>query len=140
MGTVLLYKEKGENMRKSWILGLALVLLLNVSPASAVTRLKKLSENRYLLTLKKLSGFGGQGRILRKLHDKSASLCVLTGYQWFEIVNDQSHGRGLWKTAAGTFELKFYHEQENEDMYDCEALATEEEKVKIKNALEKIDK
>ncbi len=126
-------------MRKPWIVGTVLVLILSVGSVPAVTRLKKLSETRYLLTLKKLSGFGGQGRILRKLHDKSASLCVIAGFKWFEIVTDQSHGRGLFKTAAGTFELKFYHEQENEDLYNCEALATDEEKRKMKSAYEKVN-
>ena len=126
-------------MKKPWLVALVLVLLFNVSSVTAVTRLKKLSENRYLITFKKLSAFGGQGRILRKLHEKSAALCLLAGFQWFEIKQESSHGRGLFKTAAGTFEVKFYHEQENEDLYDCSALSTDEEKEKMAKAYAKVN-
>ena len=61
----------------------------------------------------------------------------MTGYQWLEIKEQTSHGRGFVKTAAGTYEVKFHNEQEHEDMLNCEALATEEEKVKMKRTLEK---
>lgn len=114
-----------------------MVLLLNGSAVSAATRLQKLTEDRYLITLKKWSGYGGEGRVLRQLNIKAAYLCVLTGYEWFEIRDQTSHGRGFVKTAAGTFEVKFHHEQEDEEMLDCEALATQKEKAKMKKVLEK---
>ncbi len=41
-------------MRKRWIVALVLVLLLSVGSVSAVTRVQKLSEDRFLITLKKL--------------------------------------------------------------------------------------
>ena len=125
-------------MKKRWLTVLVLVLLASAGSVSAVTRVQQLSENRFMVTVKKLSGFGGQGKVLRKLHVKVASLCLVTGYSWFEIKDQKSHGRGLFKTAAGTFEVKFFNaEDEGEDLLSCEALATEEEKKKMKTALAK---
>ena len=114
-------------MRRRWTVTVGLVLILCVGSVSAVTRVQKLAENRYLLTLKKLTGYGGEGRVLRKLNVKAASLCIVAGFQWFEVKDRSSHGRGFFKTAAGTYEVHFYHD-ESEDLIDCEALATDKEK------------
>lgn len=127
-------------MTKRMIYLLIVVLVLSISAVSAATRLQKLTEDRYLITLKKWSAYGGQGRVLRQLNVKAGSLCVLLGYQWFEIKDQTSHGRGFVKTAAGTYEVKFHYEQEDEDMIECEALASEEEKQKMKKTLEKATK
>ena len=125
--------------RFGWIVPLVLVLIFSVGSVSAVTRLQKLKDDRYLITLKKLSAFGGQGKILRQLNVKTASLCVLLNYEWYEISNVESHGRGFAKTAAGTFEVRFYHEEQGDDSLSCEALATDEEKEKMKKALDKLN-
>lgn len=117
-----------------------LVLLLSVSAVSAVTRLQKLKEDRYLITFKKLSGFGGEGKILRGLYVKAASLCLLLNYEWFEIEDSTSHGRGFYKTASGTFDVRLYHEEQGDASLSCEALATDAGKTKMKKALDNLDR
>ena len=116
------------------------VLLLAVAtPVAATTRLQKLSENRYLITHKKHSGFGGSGKALRMAYEKAGSLCVLLDYKWFEVRDVHSQGRGYNKTASATMEVKFYHEEEIEDLNNCEALASDEQKDKMTKALDRID-
>ena len=127
-------------MRRRWIVALGLVLVLGVASVFAVTRLQKLSENRYLITLKKSSGYGGEGKVLRQLNVKAASLCAVVGFQWFEVQEQTSHGRGFFRTAAGTVEVKLFHEEEKEDLNDCELLATDDEKRKMASAYAKATK
>lgn len=128
-------------MNRRWLAVFILVVLASVGSVSAVTRVQKLSEDRFMITLKKLSGYGGQGKVLRKLNVKAASLCIVAGYSWFEVKDQKSHGRGLFKTAAGTFQVKFFNsEDEGEDLLSCEALATDQEKKKMKAALAKANK
>ncbi len=128
----------GKQMNKTrWLVGAGLILILSTGVSSAVTRVQKLSENRYLVTLKKLSGFGGEGKVLRRLNHMVASLCVIAGYEWYEVLDRSSHGRGFVKTAAGTVEVKFHHEQGNDDMNNCKSLATEKEKTKMTKSLKK---
>jgi hypothetical protein len=119
-----------------------LLLALTAVPAMATTRLQKLSENRYVITHKKQTGFAGRGKAIRVGNQKAASLCVILGYKWFEVRDTQAQGRGFARTAAATMEVKFYkeEEEEEEDLNNCEMLATEEQKVKMKKALEKIKK
>ena len=124
-------------MLKRMICLLIVILLLSITLVSAATRVQKLSDDRFLITLKKWTGYGGEGRVLRQLNVKSASLCVVTGYQWFEVVDQTSHGRGFVKTAAGTYQVKFHNEQQHDEMLSCEALATDKEKSKMQRALEK---
>lgn len=119
------------------LLVLLSVLLLGVGPLLAVTRLQRLSDDRYLITLQKLTGLGNEGRVLRQLHVKAASLCVLKGFMWFEVKNQTSHGRSAFKTAQGTFEVKLHQERPNDDAYDCASLATDEEKEKLTKELAK---
>ena len=116
---------------------LIMILLLSTTFVSAATRVQKLNDNRFLITLKKWTGWGGEGRVLRQLNIKSASLCVVAGYQWFEVVDQTSHGRGFVKTAAGTYQVKFHNEQQHDEMLSCEALATDEEKRKMQRILAK---
>lgn len=115
-------------------------LFLSLASASAATRVQKLSENLYMITLKKWTGWGGEGRVLRQLNTKAASLCLETGYKWFEIEDQTSHGRGFVKTAAGTFKVKFYKDKENDDLLSCESLATDAERAKMRKALANANK
>jgi hypothetical protein len=126
-------------MRKLLI---AILILLPVftSPATATTRLQKLSEDRYLLTHQKQTNFGGQGKAVRMNYEKAASLCLLLDYSWFEIRDTQSKGRSWGSAAASTMEVKFYREPEVEDLNDCEALASEEQKEVMRKALQKLNR
>jgi|GEM_PF-6115015 hypothetical protein len=115
-----------------------LLLPLLATPADATTRLHKLSEDRYLLTHQKQTGFGGQGKAVRLAYEKAASLCLLLDYSWFEVRNSETKGRTWGSGAAATFEIKLYREQENEDLNDCQALASEQQKEVMRRALQKI--
>lgn len=123
---------------KKLVVAILIVLPFLATPASATTRLQKLSEDRYLLTHQKQTGFGGQGKALRMTYEKAASLCLLLDYSWFEIRNSQSKGRTWGSAAAATMEIKLYKEQEKEDLNDCQALASEEQKQVMRKALQKL--
>ena len=116
------------------------LLLLLAAPLAATTRLQKLAEDRYVITHKKQTGFAGRGKAIRMGNEKAASLCVIVGYKWFEVRDMQAQGRGFARTAAATMEVKFYKEDEKEDLNNCEMLATEEQKAKMKKSLAKIKK
>ncbi len=118
------------------------ILIISIAtPCLATTRLKKLSEDQYLLTHQKQSCLGGQGKALRMTYEKAGSLCVLLGHSWFEIKDTQSKGRGWGSDAAATVVIKFYSEREKargEDLLNCEELASKRQKKKMKRALERI--
>ena len=116
-------------------------------PCIATTRLMKLKEDRYLITHQKQTGFGGQGKAIRKNYEKAGSLCVILGYDWFEIKETQSKGRGFGSAAAATMEVKFYKGDpaqakgvEEDELFDCQELASEEQKEKMQKALRKMKK
>lgn len=111
--------------------------VLAATPVAASTRLQKLSEDRYLITHQKQTGFAGQGKAVRMSHEKAASLCVILGYAWFEVRDTQSQGRGFAQNASATLEVKFYETEEKEDLNNCEALASEEQKEKMAEVLKK---
>lgn len=121
-------------------LPITLLILLSflATSATATTRLQKLADNRYLITHQKQTGFGGQGKALRMSYEKAASLCLLLDYSWFEVRNSQSKGRTWGGGAAATMEVKFYHERENEDLNDCQALASAEQTEVMRKALQKV--
>ena len=124
---------------KKWIIAVLVVFL--AVPCSASTRLMKLKDDHYMLTHQKQTGFGGQGKAIRMNYIKAGSLCVILGYSWFEIKDTQSKGRSFGSAAAATMEVKFYSEkveEKAEDLYNCEELATEEQKVKMEKALKKM--
>jgi len=123
---------------------LTLLVLLAVAaagPAAASTRLMKLTEDRYLLTHQKQTFYGGQGRALRQTYEKAGSLCVVLGYSWFEIRDSQSKGRTWGSGAATTLEVKLYKEKsaDQEDLLDCAALASEEEKERMRRKLRELE-
>ena len=124
-------------MKKLFVV-ILILLPFFATPAAATTRLQKLSEDRYLLTHQKQTTFGGQGKAVRMSYEKAASLCLLLDYSWFEVRNTQSKGRTWGGGAASTMEVKFYHEPEKEDLNDCEALASEEQKEVMRKALRKV--
>ena len=117
-----------------------LLLLLMAIPAAATTRLQRLSDDRYLITHKKQSGVGGQGKALRTANEKAGSLCVVLGYSWFETRSADSQGRAWGQTASATIEVKFYQDEVKEDLNECEALATERQKKKMELALRRLER
>lgn len=119
---------------------ITVLFVLVVTPSFASTRLAKLSENRYLITHQKQTALGGQGKALRLSYEKAASLCVILDYSWFEIKQMESKGRTWGSGAASTLEVKFHHEQNMEDendYLDCRQMATEEQKQKMRKALQR---
>ena len=128
-------------MRK---LVVAIMMLGLAVPCMATTRLMKLTEDRYLLTHQKQSGFGGQGKALRLTYVKAGSLCEILGYSWLEITDTQSKGRSFGSGAATTLEVKFYHDKSEadaeaqDDLLNCQDLATEEQKERMKKELAKM--
>lgn len=124
-------------MKKLLVTTLILLPFLATS-ATATTRLHKLSEDRYLLTHQKQTGFGGQGKAVRVAYEKAASLCVLLDFAWFEIRDSQSKGRTWGSAAAATMEVKLYEEKEKDDLNECEPLASEKQKKKMRQALRKL--
>lgn len=116
-----------------------LALFLLAGTAMASTRLMKLSEDRYLLTHQKQTMLGGQGKALRLNYEKAGSLCEILGYSWFEITDNQSKGRTFGSGAASTLELKFYKTKDKDDLFDCKELSSEEQKDKMRKALESAD-
>lgn len=127
---------------KKWLIAILVVFL--AVPCAASTRLMKLKEDHYMLTHQKQTGFGGQGKALRMNYVKAGSLCVILGYSWFEIKDTQSKGRSFGSAAAATMEVKFYREKakdkEEEELYNCAELATEEQKEKMEKALTRMKK
>lgn len=117
-----------------------MLLFLIAMPAAATTRLQKLSEDRYLLTHKKQSGVGGQGKALRTANEKAGSLCVVLGYRWFETRSVDSQGRAWGQTASATMEVKFYKDEVKEDLNECEALATKAQKRQMERALKRLER
>jgi len=126
-------------MKKAMIVTVIASLLALTTPVAASTRLQKLADNRYLITHQKQTGFAGQGKAVRMTHEKAASLCQLLGYSWYEVRDTQSQGRAYVQNASATLEVKFYKDEEKEDLNNCEALASEEQKVKMKEALDKMN-
>ena len=76
---------------------------------------------------------------MRKAYEKAASLCMAAGYQWFEIVDTESKGRGWGSAAGATLDIKVYQEQGSEDQLSCKTLANTEETENLKLKLKKID-
>lgn len=124
-------------MKKTAVVLLLLLPFLAL-PADASTRLQKLSENRYLLTHQKQTNFGGQGKAIRMVYAKAATLCLLLDYSWFEVRSSESKGRSWGSGAAATIEVKLYRERENDDLNDCKALASEDQKEVMRKALQRI--
>ena len=123
---------------KKLLVAILILLPFLATPATATTRLQKLSDSRYLLTHQKQTRFGGQGKAVRMAYEKAASLCLLLDYSWFEVRDSQSKGRTWGGAASATMEVKFYREQEEDDLNDCQALASEEQKQVMRKALQKI--
>jgi hypothetical protein len=133
-------RSKGADMRPTIVAATLLALFAFAVPCSATTRLMKLSEDRYLITHQKQTNFGGQGKALRQSYAKAGSLCVILGYSWFEILESESKGRTWGSGAASTLEVKLYKEKPagGDDLLDCASLADEEQKEKMRKALEKL--
>lgn len=74
---------------------------------------------------------------MRFTNEEAASLCVLVGYSWFEILDRHTKGRG-WTNAQATVDVKLYKEKKDEDSIECEPLATQEAKDRIAKRLKKI--
>ena len=118
----------------------ALMILIAV-PVLASTRLMRITDDTYLITHQKQSGFGGQGKALRMAYEKAASLCVNLDFKWFEILDTQSKGRGFGSAAASTMKVKFFKEKpdgEEREILSCKDLASKEQKVKMAKALAKM--
>ena len=126
-------------MRKT--MAMALVAVFAVAPCFATSRLMQLQEDRYLVTHQKQSFFGGQGKALRMVYEKAGSLCVILGYSWFEIKDNQSKGRSFGSGAASTLDVKFYNEKPDDEIevFECESLASEKQKQKMTLALERME-
>lgn len=121
------------------VVAIGVIVVLAAVPAFATTRLQKLAENRYLLTHKKQTGWAGKGKAMRTLNEKAASLCLILDYKWFESLETEAQGRGFVRTASATMEVKFYKDEAKEDLNSCESLASDEQKVKMQKALDKIN-
>ena len=122
-------------------LAVVLVAVFAVAPCFATSRLMKLKEGRYLVTHQKQSFWGGQGKALRMNYEKAGSLCVILGYSWFEVKDTQSKGRSFGSGAASTFDVQFYKEKPDDgtETFECQSLASEKQKQKMKMALEKLN-
>lgn len=74
---------------------------------------------------------------MRFNNEEAASLCVLVGFTWFEILDRQSKGRG-WTNAAASIEVRLLHERKDEDSIECAPRATPQSKKRIEKRLKKI--
>lgn len=119
------------------VITLAALLVVATNPASAGTKIKKLSEVRWIITHQKQTGFGGQGKAIRTMYEKVAALCVIEGYKWFELQDTQSKGRSFGSAAAATFQIKLHMEEVMEDLNNCEALVTDQQMKQVKKELAK---
>ena len=104
---------------------LAVVAVALCLPASAGVKFEQLDEDQFIVTHRKKSRIGGQGKALRTLYEEIASVCVAAGFEYFEIRHQAVKGRtwGFGGGAGATAEVKFYAEEKKDDLLRCYPLA-----------------
>ena len=118
----------------------ALIALFVLGAANALTspRIKRLSEDSYLITHPKQTPFGGRGKGLPLAHEMAGSLCEVLGFTHFEISSIRSRRRAFG-CGAVTLEVKLYRGdqsvKDDEDLHVCSESATEAQKRKMRRAI-----
>ena len=111
------------NIRKPVLIAILVVSM--TLPALAGVKFERLDEDQFIVTHRKTSRLGGQGKALRTLYEEIASICVAAGFEYFEVRSQAVKGRSIgWGGGAGaTAEVKFYPAETKEDLLRCEPLA-----------------
>ena len=112
-------------MPRRTVIALALLFLPMVIYADV--KFTRLSENRFIVSHRKLTSFGAEAKALKTLYGEVASICVAAGFSHFEIVTmDVQERHGSWggdgRGASGTVDVKMRNEAD-EDFVECAPLA-----------------
>ncbi|ANM31098.1 hypothetical protein ABI59_18235 [Acidobacteria bacterium Mor1] len=105
-----------------------LIVLIALSlglPALAGLKFQRLDDDQFLVTHRKATRWGGQGKALRTLYEEIASVCVAADFEYFEIRQQALKGRtlGFGGGAGATAEVKFHRAEAREDLIRCMPLA-----------------
>jgi len=120
-------------MRRFLVSVMAIAVLS--APALADMRFQRLDEDDFVIHHRKKTRFGGEGKAMETLYTEVASVCVAAGFQYFEVKREFSEGRQIGRGASAMMEVRFSHDETNDDAIRCLPLS---DKGKVKKARQKL--
>ncbi len=97
---------------------LALAALVFPRPAAAVITFTQLDRDTFVIS-HRIKIIGSRGRAQKLVYTKTASLCVAAGYDYFEILHQESAAGQRYEAANASIRVR-YSREEGEDRIACE--------------------
>ena len=83
----------------------------------AVITFTQLAENEFVVS-HRVKLIGSRGQAMKLVYTKASSLCVAAGYQFFEILDQESQAGSEYETANASIRARF-HQAAAEGRLDC---------------------
>jgi len=86
---------------------------LYTSAASAVITFDQLDDDTFTIS-HQVKAFGNRGKANRLVYEKASSLCIAAGYEYYELLDQESSGAGFYQAANATIRVRLHFEDGEE--------------------------